>query len=156
MDAVHKQCVFLFSVETHMFGMGSFWGTNFMPIVYLIRNSNYLVGLINLWKSNRNIVYPHVRLSVYTYEIFTPLQGSLAAPSLLWCDLVCLQVSQHCHHQLVWQEMWKWRERHKEQRREFMQRTEQSVRIWSIFLHIKGSGYSYSVFFLHWTIPWKR
>lgn len=95
-----------FSVETHMLGMQRFWETHFMLIVYLIRNSNCLVGLINLWKSNTSIVYLRVMLFVYAYKIFIPWQGSLATTTSLWCDFVWSQVSWRCHHQLPWQETW--------------------------------------------------
>lgn len=40
------------SVEAHMLGSQRFGETHFMLIVYLIRNSNCLEGLINSWKSN--------------------------------------------------------------------------------------------------------
>lgn len=53
-----------------MWGMQSFYKTHFMPIVYLIRNSNCLEGVINLCKSNGSIVYPDVMLFVYPHEIF--------------------------------------------------------------------------------------
>ena len=66
MDAKNKQIILFFcSVETHMLGMQRFWETHFMLIVYLIRNSNCLGGLINSWKSNKSIVYP-VSCCLYT------------------------------------------------------------------------------------------
>lgn len=95
-----------FSAGTHMLGMQRFGKTHFMLIVYLIRNSNCLVRIINLWKSNRSIVYPHVMLFVYAYEIFIPWRGSLATTTSLWYDFIWSQVSWHCHHQLPRHETW--------------------------------------------------
>lgn len=78
MDAKHH-CLFC-SAETHVLGIQRFCKTHFMLIVYLIRNSNCLWGLINLW------------------------QDSLATS--LWYEFVWSLVSWHCHHQLFWQEIW--------------------------------------------------
>ena len=111
------------SAETHMFGMQRFWETHFMLIVYLIRNFNCSVRLINLWESNRSIVYPHVMLFVYVYEIFISWQGSLATAISLWYDVVWSQVSWHCHHQLPWQET---RNNVKGTRRQLQNNTESS------------------------------
>lgn len=84
MDAKHH-CLFC-SAETDVLGIQRFCKTHFMLIVYLIRNSNCLWGLINLWKRNRSIVYPHVILFVHIYEIFMTRQSGNF--TVIWICLV--------------------------------------------------------------------